>query len=124
MCNEISKNVKVPEFVEAITADFTTTSPTVKMASQIILLSSVQKYFEFQCRTKCGIPAIELLGNENDWLRLGEKLKALKKILLPITEEIRLFEHWWSHVNKVFEELLKTYQGFFHLLNLLVRNVA
>ena len=118
MSNEISKNVEVPEFVNAITADFTTTSPTVKMASQIILLSSVQRYFDFECLTECGIPGIEMLGSENDWFRLGEKLKALKKILLPITEEIGLFEPWWSHVNKVFKELLKTYQGFYHLLNL------
>ena len=65
-----------------------------------------------------------MLGNENDWFQLGEKLKALKKILLPITEEIGLFERWWSHANKVFEELLKAYQGFYHLLNLWVSNVA
>ena len=110
MSNEISKNVKVPEFVNAITADFTTTSPTVKVVSQISLMASLQKYFEYVC-TMCGIPAIDMLGSENDWFRLGEKLQALKEILLPIAGEIGLDEHWWSHANNVFKELLKTYQG-------------
>ncbi len=115
MSEEISKNVKVPEFVNAITADFTTTSPTMKMVSQISIMSSLQQYFCYGM-TCCGIPAIEMLGSENDWLRLGEKLQALRKILQPITDQIGLSHHWWSHVEKVFRELLKTYRGFYYLL--------
>lgn len=62
-------------------------------------------------RTRCGIPAIEMLGTENDWLRLGEKLEALKQILKPIQNDIGLLDEWLSHAQKVFKKLLKTYQG-------------
>ncbi len=113
---KFQKNVKVPEFVKAITADFTTTSPTMKMVSQISIMSSLQQYFCYGMRTMCGIPAIEMLGSENDWVRLGEKLQALRKTLEPITDQIGLSHHWWSHAEKVFRELLKTYQGFYYLL--------
>jgi hypothetical protein len=112
MSNEISKNVKVPEYLDAITADFTTTSPNVKMVSQISIMSSLQQYFRYGMMTYCGIPAIEMLGSEKDWIRLGEKLQGLRKTLEPITCEIGLYHHWWSHAEKVFAELLKTYRGF------------
>ena len=112
MSKQISKNVKVPLYVDAITADFTTTSPVVKIVSQISIMSSLQQYFRYRMRTLCGIPAIEMLGNQHDWIRLGEKLRALKKILAPVSDEIRLSQQWWSHAEKVFDELLKTYQGF------------
>jgi hypothetical protein len=62
--------------------------------------------------TMCGIPAIEMLGSEKDWVRLCEKLQALRKTLEPITFEIGLSHRWWSHAEKVFAELLKTYRGF------------
>ncbi len=116
MSKEISKNVKVSEFVKAITADFTTTSPTMKMVSQISIMSSVQQYFHHEMMTCCGIPAIEMLGSENDWARLGEKLQALRKILEPITGQIGLSHHWWSHAEKVFKKLLETYRGFYYFL--------
>ncbi|CAB4009585.1 Hypothetical predicted protein [Paramuricea clavata] len=111
MSKEISKNVKVPEYLDAVTADFTTTSPTMKMVSQISIMSSLQQYFEYGIRTFCGIPAIEMLGSEKDWVRLGEKLQALRKTLEPITCEIGLSRNWWSHAENVFAELLKTYRG-------------
>lgn len=61
--------------------------------------------------TLCGIPAIELLGSEDDWVHLGEKLRTLQKILAPVTNEIGLPQQWWSLAEKVFDKLLKTYQG-------------
>jgi hypothetical protein len=57
-----------------------------------------------------------MLGSEKDWVRLGEKLQALRKTLEPIKREIGLSCHWWSHAEKVFAELLKTYQGFFKFI--------
>ena len=40
--NKIAKNVKVPSYVDLVTADFTTTTPATKIASQITLMSSLQ----------------------------------------------------------------------------------
>jgi hypothetical protein len=108
---EIAKNVKVPEYVDGVTADFTTTTAIQKIVSQITLMSSVQAYFNFTLCGGCGIPAIEMKGTEDDWKKLLSKLKVLKTLLEPITDDIKLKEEWWSLVTKIFENLLETYRG-------------
>ena len=105
MSKEISKNVKVPKFIDAVTADFTTTSPTIKIVSQISIMSSLQQYFRYGMMTMCGIPAIEMLGSENDWVRLGEKLQALEKILEPISHKIGLSPGWFVSWYGIVEDL-------------------
>ena len=62
-------------------------------------------------RTMCGIPAIEMLGNTEDWVHLGEKLEKLKEILKPIRDEIGLPSEWWKSTKEIFKKLLKTYEG-------------
>ncbi len=111
MANEIARNIKVPKYVEAVTADFTTTTADTKIVSQMTVMSSVKKYFLFNMVCICGIPGVEMLGTEEDWAKLSEKLKALREILKPIEDEIGLTKEWWSHAEKVFQKLLKTYQG-------------
>ena len=104
---EIANNVKVPEYVDAVTANFTTTTSVKKIVSQITLMSSLQGYFNFYLIGSCGIPAIEMMGIEEDW----KKLKVLKTLLEPVTNDLRLKESWWSLVQKIFEKLLETYCG-------------
>ena len=41
-------------------ANFTTTSPNDRLVSQLILMSSVQKYFNFNTYIACGIPEVGL----------------------------------------------------------------
>ncbi len=48
MAKGIQENVKVPEFVDRITADFSTTTAVQKIVSQITLMHSVQEYFHFK----------------------------------------------------------------------------
>ncbi|KAL9953541.1 hypothetical protein ACROYT_G040972 [Oculina patagonica] len=107
----IQENVKVPEFVDGMTADFSTTTAVQKIVSQITLMSSVQEYFKFKMTTRCGIPAVEMLGTEDDWSKLKSKLKVLRTLLEPIENDLGLDSAWWDLVEKVFRELLATYQG-------------
>ncbi|KAJ7374210.1 hypothetical protein OS493_007283 [Desmophyllum pertusum] len=107
----IQQNVKVPEFVDGMTADFSTTTAVQKIVSQITLMNSVQEYFEYKMKLMCGIPAVEMLGNEDDWSKLKSKLKVLRTLLEPIENDIGLTSEWWDLVEKVFSELLDTYQG-------------
>ena len=106
----ISKNVKVPEYVDAVTADFFTTIAVQKIVSQITLMSSLQRFFRYQM-TRCGIPGVEMLGTEEDWKRLQSKLKVLRTLLEPIGNDIGLRAEWWDLVEKVFGVLLATYRG-------------
>ena len=107
----IQENVKIPEFVDGVTADFSTTTAVQKIVSQITLMYSVQKYFDYKAMYFCGIPAVEMLGTEDDWSKLQSKLKVLRTLLEPIENDLGLSSEWWDLVEKVFRELLSTYQG-------------
>ena len=107
----IQENIKVPEFVDGMTADFSTTTAVQKIVSQITMMTSVQEYFRFAMMCGCGIPAVEMLGTEDDWSKLKSKLKVLRTLLEPIENDLNLSSEWWDVVEKVFSNLLATYQG-------------
>ena len=111
IANRIQENVKVPEFVDGMTSDFSTTTAVQKIVSQITLMYSVQEYFDYKMMTYCGLPAVEMIGTEDDWIKLKSKLKVLRTLLEPIENDIGLESAWWDLVEKVFRELLATYQG-------------
>ncbi|XP_031574447.1 uncharacterized protein LOC116308204 [Actinia tenebrosa] len=111
MSTLVSRNVKIPEYVDCVTANFTTSTPVKKIVSQITMMSSVQEYFEYNMCIGCGIPAIEMTGTERDWRQLLSKLKDLRSLLQPIEKELGLKEKWWALVQKVFTNLLQTYLG-------------
>ena len=48
MSKEISKNVKLPSFVDVISADFSSTTAVQRIVSQITLMSSLQEFFEYK----------------------------------------------------------------------------
>ena len=108
---EIKENVKVPEFVDGMTADFGTTTAVQKIVSQITLMYSVNEYFRFRRLCGCGIPAAEMLGTEEDWMKLTSKLKVLRTLLEPIENDLGLPSEWWDLVQNVFCNLQATYKG-------------
>ncbi|XP_001625497.2 uncharacterized protein LOC5504581 [Nematostella vectensis] len=111
MSKLIDENIKVPGYVDTMTADFSSTTKVQRIVSQVTLMSSVQEFFEFKCVTRCGIPAIEMLGTEEDWARLLTKAKELRRQLDPIEEVLQL-KNWWGTVEAIFEKLLATYKGY------------
>ena len=111
MAKGIKENVKVPEFVDGMTGDFGTTTPVQRIVSQITLMCSMKKYFDFAMILGCGIPAVEMLGSEEDWMQLTSKLKVLRTLLEPIENDLHLRSKWWDVVQEVFNNLLQTYQG-------------
>ncbi|KAK2552673.1 Uncharacterized protein P5673_026052 [Acropora cervicornis] len=86
----IEENVKVPEFVDGMTGDFGTTTPVQKIVSQITLMFSMKEYFEFELLLECGIPAVEMLGSEEDRRELTSKLKVLRTLLEPIENDLHV----------------------------------
>ena len=110
----INGNIKVPEFVDGMTADFSTTTAVQKIVSQITLMYSLKEYFSYCLRAGCGIPAVEMLGTEDDWKKLISKLKVLRTLLEPLENDLEdydLTSEWWDLVETVFSKLLDTYQG-------------
>ena len=106
----IRKNIKVPGYVEAMEADFSTTKSDQLISSQIMLMSSLQKYFNYVCCTECGIPGVEMKGNEQDWIQLVTKTENLKLMLEPIMDELGL-KSWFESTLTMLRKLLNTFEG-------------
>ena len=121
----IDKNTK-GDIAQVITADFSTTGPVERVASQITLMKSMEHYFEYEYVTTCGIPSITLKGTPEDWQRVLEKAKKLSqygldgwvKELEPIlTEFVRAAEghpnqrFWQCIVKKIREDELMRAAG-------------
>ena len=111
MSQLVSRNIKIPEYVDCVTADFSCTTQVTRIVSQVTLMSSVQEFFQFHMRLGCGIPGVEMAGNEEDWKNLLSKAKKLRSLLKPIENELGLKDSWWGVVDKVFKNLLQTYRG-------------
>jgi len=113
---KIEENINVPEYVQQMIPDFTTTTSIHKIVSQITLMTSVQEFFEYSVGTLCGIPAIEMKGTQQDWENLITKIRDLRKTLKPIENEIGLGGYrrqgsWWDKVEDIAEKLLDTFEG-------------
>ena len=113
---KIEENINVPEYVQQMIPDFSTTSVTHRIVSQITLMSSVQEFFEYVSGTVCGIPFIEMKGTEKDWIDLGLKIKTLRKTLEPLEDLLSYSENWkvdnwWDEVEEIPRKLLDTFRG-------------
>jgi Domain of unknown function (DUF4419) len=108
----IEARIKVPEFATQMQNDFSTTTPSQKIASQVNLMASVQEFFSYETGIcGCGIKGLEMLGSQADWDHLVEKLRAVEKQLSPISSEIRLGEKWFRHVEYVFHNIAQSYSN-------------
>ena len=88
---------------ETITADFTTTGTTERIASQITLMESLKSYFYYTVvYAGCGIPSITLKGTPDDWRRVFEKAIQLERYGLG---------DWISQLRPVLAEFIKASEG-------------
>merc|ERR1712226_118996 len=111
MSAQIKKNVNVPDFVETIQSNFSQTTKTQRIVSEITLMSSLQEYFEYGMCLACGIPAVEMKGSEEDWDLLGTKLHKLRSLLEPINSDLGLDQKWWDSAEGVCNKLADTYKN-------------
>lgn len=107
----IGKNILVPGYVDAVSADFSTSEAAHRISSQITLMKSFQKYFDYTMRMcGCGIKALEMTGTEADWSKLLSKLSALRTLLKPLEDILRL-DRFFSLTEEVFVNLHRTFNG-------------
>lgn len=68
------------DIAKTITADFTTTGTTERIASQITLMETMKSYFDYVVHyIACGIPSVTLTGTPHDWQKVLEKTQLLQK---------------------------------------------
>jgi hypothetical protein len=85
-----------------IVADFSTTGPREKAASEVVLMDCVQSYFSYEFHTLCGIPAVTLEGTVEDWEKVHDRVGRLGEYDLS----------WWTdQVRAITEEFVKAAKG-------------
>lgn len=91
------------DIAKTVTADFTTTGPAERVASQITLMESVKSYFEYiAMRLSCGIPSITIQGTPNDWEAVLSKTKQLEKYGLG---------EWTKSLEPILQEFIRASEG-------------
>jgi hypothetical protein len=87
---------------ELIVADFSTTGPVERAASEVVLLDAMQAYFAYEFVSLCGIPSITLEGTVEDWAGIVRRVRDWQRFGLD----------WWvPHVVPVLEQFVAAAKG-------------
>jgi len=70
---------------DMLVADFSTTGPVERAASEVVLLDTMQAFFSYEIRTLCGIPSITLEGTAEDWRKIADRFREFSRFELA----------WW-----------------------------
>lgn len=85
-----------------LVADFSTTGPVERAASEIVLMDAFQAYFKYEIHMGCGIPGISLLGTVADWESVRSRAKIFGRFGLD----------WWlKPLLSVLDALVDTAKG-------------
>lgn len=91
------------DIANTITANFSTTGLTERVASQITLMDAMKSYFEYVVvYMGCGIPSITLLGTPDDWREVMEKTQKLGAYGL---------EEWTKSLEPILTAFVNTAEG-------------
>ena len=91
-----------PVLFETLLCDFSTTTPTIRTASEIVLMDCYSSYFTYMLDCVCGIPKITLNGSVEDWKRIRARVEVLATFDLD----------WWvSRLRPILDEFVRTAEG-------------
>jgi hypothetical protein len=101
---EFSRQIK--DYIGAahplVVADFSTTGPLERAASEVVLLDAMQAFFSYEMLTLCGIPAITLEGTVDDWRSLFSRVQQWEQFELS----------WWlSSLEPILQEFVAAASG-------------
>jgi len=82
--------------------DFSTTTPTVRTASQVVMMDAFQQYFDYHLICICGIPSITLQGSVDDWIRIRERVDLMEGYHL---------EWWTDRLKPLCDAFVETAKG-------------
>lgn len=87
---------------DLVVAEFSTTGPVERAASEVVLMDTFQPYFEYEMLCGCGIPSITLLGTVDDWKSVRRRAAMLSEFGL---------ETWTDALLPVLDEVVRTAEG-------------
>ncbi|PUU76902.1 hypothetical protein B9Z19DRAFT_1087393 [Tuber borchii] len=90
MTHLIQENVVDPQLRELIMPNFSTTTDDDKSVASIVMMGTLQRYFDFSLAGGCGFPSVTLKGEKSDWEKILLKVQRLSKYGPLATEWTRL----------------------------------
>ena len=110
---QIDENVKA-DIADLMVCDFSTTTPIIRTASQVVIMDALEQYFDYRLYMICGIPWITVQGTVDDWKKIRERVEIIgqydlewwTKRLLPICDGIietvagKPNLEFWKHICK------------------------
>ena len=88
-----------------LTANFSTTTATSKIVSQITVMETVKEYFNYKVIIiGCGIPRITIEGTTQDWEKILEKIKYISRFKL---------EWWTNELEPIIKQIIQAKKGNF-----------
>lgn len=90
------------DLYQLIICDFSTTSPAIRTASQVVMMDAFQQYFDYELSCICGIPSITLTGTVDDWVKIRERIDVMATFHLD----------WWTdRLKPICDGFIATVQG-------------
>lgn len=87
---------------DLVVADFSTTGPLERAASEVALMDAFQAYFEYEMMCGCGIPSVTLLGTPDDWRSVRRRAAMLSEVGLE----------WWTEpLMPILDQLVSAAEG-------------
>jgi hypothetical protein len=111
MINLIIEDCYQPEFIQGLQNDLKCATPIERTACNVSILKSVNYFYKFRFQSFCGFKQVKLLGEKDDWLRLREKVLALKKYNFEPTESTLQTEEKQYSTQKVPENAQNLHQN-------------
>lgn len=87
---------------DLVVADFSTTGPLERAATEVLLMDTFQAYFQYEMMAGCGIPRITLLGEPGDWRSVRRRAQQLSEYGL---------EAWTAALLPVLDRIVATAEG-------------
>lgn len=100
----LAQNVNDPELRNWIMHSFSTTTPTDRVVSAIVMMGALQKYFSFTAQFLCGLPSVTLLGTRADWQALLLALDKIPSFGMEATEWYNLLVPVCRHFVATFDK--------------------
>ena len=100
ICKGVRKHIGLVH--DLFVPHFSTTGPIERIVAEIVLLDTVESYFEYRFYSLCGIPEITLEGTVEDWQALADRADAFAEFDL---------EWWLIPLRPILHELIATARG-------------
>jgi hypothetical protein len=92
----------VADFESLLVCKFSTTTPKIRTASQVVMMDAFRHYFDYEVQFICRIPEITVKGTVDDWCAIRDRVTKLTTYDLD----------WWTYrLLPICDELIETAKG-------------